>query len=148
MDDYHASVMIALLPTESDWCHISLPHLTLVSVGEIRDLQQTAHNELAKSALSLAMTCPVLTLEVIGPDTFGDEEKVSVLKLKPTPALVAMRQAVESWNASEHPFNPHVTIGPEGSIGDTMPTRITFDRIMVAWGYDSLTYRLQEDGRI
>ncbi len=48
-------------------------------------------------------------LKVLGTDIFGDEEKVNVLRLQPTPELLAMRRSVENWNASEHPFNPHVT---------------------------------------
>lgn len=142
MDDFHTSVMIALLPTTSEWCKIDLPHLTLVYVGEIQDLKPSVHNELAKVALSLALTCPPLTLDVLGIDVFGDEEKVDVLRLDPSAGLIAMRQRVESWNASEHPFNPHVTVGPLGSYTGPTPTTITFDRLMVAWGNSELTYKM------
>ncbi len=66
MDDFSDSVMIALLPTTSDWCHIELPHLTLVYVGEMDDLKPTVFNELAKDAAMLAMMARPITLNVIG----------------------------------------------------------------------------------
>ena len=148
MPDFQRHVMLALLPTSSEWCHITLPHMTLVYAGKMEELSAMAHNELAKAALSLALVCPAMTLDTLGADVFGgDEEEVEVIRLKSSPELLAMRSKVEHWNASEHPFNPHVTVGPVGSIGDTIPTRISFDRIMVAWGYDNLTYKLQEDWR-
>jgi 2'-5' RNA ligase len=143
MDDFQNSVMIALVPTTSDWCHIALPHLTLVYAGEIPTLKPTAYNELAKIAIALAMTCEPLSLDVIGLEILGNVDKVEVLLLQPSPALLAMRSVVESWTASEFPFKPHVTIGPVGSNGGAvLPTNLIFDRIMVGWGDSRLTYRL------
>lgn len=143
MLEVEKSVMIALLPTIADWCRLELPHMTLVYAGEIPDLKPTDHNEMAKMALSIAMICGPITLHVFTTDVFGDgQDKVDVLRLKTTPELLAMRQMVERWNASEHPFNPHVTVGPVGSITDLIPAAIRFDRIMVAWGDDQLVYKL------
>lgn len=141
MEDFHNSVMIALLPTTSEWCHIDLPHMTLVYVGEIPNLPQTTHNELAKVALTIAMACHKLILEVLHTDVLGDEDLVDVLLLRLSPELMAMRYMVQSWNASKYPFNPHVTVGPVGSI-DIVPVSITFDQIMVCWGENKITHNL------
>jgi len=142
MNEFSNSVMIALLPTTSYWCHIELPHLTLVYVGQIEDLTPVTHNELAKAAMSLAMMNHPFSLDVLDADILGDEDKVEVLLLRPSTSLLGMRQTVERWNASQYPFNPHVTVGPIGSLGDVLPQSITFDRIMVAWGDETLTYKL------
>ena len=142
MNEFSNSVMIALLPTTSYWCHIELPHLTLVYVGQIEDLTPVTHNELAKAAMSLAMMNHPFSLDVLDADILGDEDKVEVLLLRPSTSLLGMRQIVERWNASQYPFNPHVTVGPIGSLGDVLPQSITFDRIMVAWGDETLTYKL------
>lgn len=142
MNDFSQSVMIALLPTTTDWCKIDLPHMTLVYVGEIQDLRPIEQNEMSKMALSLALACKPLTLVVMGLDVFGDEDKVEVLRLRPDPELLAMRSMVEHWNGSEHPFNPHVTVGPIGSTGTQIPDSITFNRIAVGWGNSLLEYKL------
>lgn len=145
MSKFSSSVMLALLPTTTEWCKIELPHLTLVYAGETEDLSQMEHNELAKVALELALTCPQLTLDVVTTDLFGggDEPDVDVLLLRPSPQLFAMRSVVESWNVSKHPFRPHVTVGPQGSLPSDIPTQLTFDRIMVGWGDTHLTYSLK-----
>ena len=144
MNDFSQSVMIALLPTTTDWCKIDLPHMTLVYCGEMEMLMQGDHNELAKLAITLAMTCSKLTLTVLGVKQFGDDQPVEVLLLRPDPQLIAMRHMVESWNASEHPFNPHTTVGPLGSVvEEEIPDTLTFDRIAVGWGDSLLTYQLQ-----
>ena len=147
MDTFQSSVMVALLPTTSDWCHIALPHLTLVYAGEIQDLKATDENELAKTALALAMTCPPLMLDVLTKDVLGaGEEQVDTLLLRPTPQLLAMRSVVESWNASQYKtFKPHVTVGPVGSASDVIPDYLIFDRIMLGWGDKQLTYRFMVD---
>ncbi len=143
MNDFTESVMIALLPVTNDWCHIDLPHMTLVYAGTTEDLKPTVFNELAKDAASIAMLANRPVLKVLGTDVFGDEEKVDVLRLQPTPELLAMRRTVENWNASEHPFNPHVTIGPTGSFVEVIPTYLAFNRIMVQWGEENLTFWLK-----
>lgn len=140
------SVMIALLPTTTDWCHIELPHMTLVYAGEKKDLNPGLFNELAKEASVISMLSTPITLKVVGVETFGDEEKVDVLKLRSNSELAAMRTAVEQWNASEFPFNAHVTIGPKGSANEDLPKSLTFDRIMVGWGEEHLTFLFKNSG--
>lgn len=148
MDDVSDSVMIALLPITTDWCHIELPHLTLVYAGKISDLKPTDHNELAKDAASIAMLSRPLTLKVLKREMFGNwsedpADAVDVYRLRPSSELLAMRHTVEHWNASEFKdYNPHVTIGPPGSYVEIPPSYLAFDRIMVGWGKDDLTFRL------
>jgi len=142
MEDFSNSVMIALLPITSDWCKIELPHVTLVYAGEITDLKPTVFNEMAKATASLAFKYEPVLVKVIGMDIFGEEEQVEVLLLDPSIALRAMRYEVESWNASTHPFKPHATVGPVGSIDFVIPNSIGFDRIAFAWGDVRLTFEL------
>ena len=144
MKDFSGSAMIALLPTETDWCKIELPHLTLVYAGEIKDLRPSDFNEMAKDASALSMISWPVSLKVSGTDVFGDEDKVNVLRFHPSSELLAMRRAVESWNASEYPFNPHVTIGPIHVLPpEPLPMYLTFDRILVSWGEDNITFWLK-----
>lgn len=144
--DFNESVMIALLPTTSDWCAQPLPHMTLVFAGNISDLQAGAQNELAKIALTLAITCHKMQLVVMGKDILGSgDSMVEVLLLRPMPELLAMRSIVEPWNASEFTdFKPHATIGPIGSGKDTIPNYLIFDRIALAWGNELLEFKLLE----
>lgn len=142
MYDVKDSAMIALLPINSDWCKQELPHLTLVYAGKIQDFRPNAFNDLAKDTAALAMMCKTITLRAMGLDVFGDEKKVDVIRLRNTPELMAMRRPVEIWNASEYPFNPHVTIGPVGELLEGYPGYIAFDRIMVTFGSESMTFRL------
>jgi 2'-5' RNA ligase len=144
MDNFSQSVMLALLPISSEWCKIELPHLTLVYIGEINSLSPTAHNELAKISLNFAFACAPMTLSVIDTAVFGETDKVDVLSMYASPELLAIRGMVEEWNGSQHPFNPHVTIGPEGTIlsdNIQVPKQITFDRIAVGWGDSLLQYK-------
>jgi 2'-5' RNA ligase len=135
------SAMIALLPTTTDWCHIELPHMTLVYAGDITKLKSTDFNEMAKDTAMLAMLSPPIGLRVLSKDRFGPpEELVDVFALQMSSELGAMRRAVESWNTSEFPFSPHVTIGPSGQFVDVTPDFLFFDRLMIAWGEDSLTF--------
>ena len=137
--------MIALLPITTDWCRIDIPHMTLVYAGTIDKLTPNNLNELAKDASMLAALSSPVTLRVTGVEVFGQdgEEKVDVLRLQPTPELLAMRRAVEHWNESEFPFRPHATIGPTGTFLETPPRYLAFDRLMVGWGEESLTFRLK-----
>lgn len=145
MDGYQSSVMIALVPTTSDWCKLQLPHMTLAYVGEIPDLAPTAHNDLLKAAITLASETDPLTLDVIGNDVFGEGEKmVDVLLLRPDAELMSIQRAVAPFDVSEHPFKPHVTVGPFGSIRDTTPDRITFYRILVSWGEDTASFPMRK----
>lgn len=141
------SVMIALLPITTAWCKQDLPHMTLVYAGEKDKLQDGDFNELAKDASTLSMLCGTITCRVLGVEVFGSDQKVDVLRLEPTSQLLALRRVVERWNASEHPFNPHATIGPVGSsvqlqqTGD-IPRWLAFDRVFVGWGEENLTFWL------
>lgn len=140
------SVMIALLPTNSDWCKIKLPHMTLVYAGEIdEDLQLTDFNVLAKDACSIAQMSNPFSVKVTGTETFGkDDEQVDVLTLERTPLLRAMRHFVEDWNASEYEFNPHCTIGPVGTFLEFPPLYLSFDRVAVGWGDDLITFNMKQ----
>lgn len=144
MAEFDDSAMIALLPINASWSNVELPHLTLVYAGLVQDLRPNAFNEMAKDATSLSMMSNVITLRVMGLDIFGDEEKVDVLRLRNTPELMAMRHVVERWNASEHPFNPHVTIGPAGELPPgEMPAYVAFNRVIVSYGPENLTFNLK-----
>lgn len=146
---FDQSAMIALLPITTDWCKISLPHLTLVYAGDTTKLGPAAFNELAKDACSLAQLTRPITLEVTGKEQFGNwsdnpQDMVDVYRFRATPELLAMRRFVERWNASEFPFNPHVTIGPAGtSMNDQQPRLLAFNRILVGWGADYLTFNMK-----
>lgn len=144
MQNFKSSVMVALLPVRTDWSKLELPHLTLVYAGEVKDLKPTAFNELAKDASLIASLSHSIMLKVLGVEVFGDEDKVDVLRFQPTPELWAMRRVVEDWNASEFPFRPHATIGPVGSnVGMETPSYMAFNRIMVGWGDENITFNLK-----
>lgn len=138
--DNSMGVMLALLPTTSDWCTINLPHMTLVYAGLVQDMKESDHNDMAKTALSLAMVSPPVVTDVLATDLFGEENDIDVLLLRPTPQLLAMRAQVESWNMSQFPFRPHVTVGPRGSFS-IIPKEIIFDSILVQWGMESLVFK-------
>lgn len=138
-------VMIAFLPTTDDWCKIALPHMTLVYAGTVDKLKPTDFNTLAKDAASLASLASPFFLRVVARETFGTPgDEVDAFRLQPTTELWAMRRFVEGWNQSQHPFNPHVTIGPVGSGNslDVVPRVIGFNRVYVGWGDESLTFNM------
>lgn len=145
VNSHDDGVMVALIPTTSEWCKIQLPHMTLVYVGKVSDLTTSIHNELLKAAMSLSMSYGQIALACSGVERFGDPDvdPVDVITLDASVELEAMRRVVQQWNGSEHPFAPHVTIGPPGSIvGVTIPTSITFDSIQVCWGEERTGYKL------
>jgi hypothetical protein len=150
-DDYDADdldgVMIALLPIVADWCTMDLPYLTLVYAGKISDLKPTDFNDMAKAASMLACLSDPITMMVMGRETFGDpdEDPVDVYRLRPSQQLMAMREFVKDWNASDYPFNPHVTIGPVGTPVDYTPRYVAFDRIAVVWGTDIIVFNLNDN---
>ena len=136
----NTSVMIALLPTTTYWAHQELPHMNLVYVGEVPNLRKSLQNELAKATLELSLIYSKITLNVIGLDQLGT---VEVLLLKPTPELLTMRKSVVRWNSSvKTDYNPHATVGPIGSSGKSIPSTLTFDRIVMVWGAKHLIYTL------
>lgn len=147
-DQTNTDAMIALLPITSEWCKIDLPHMTLVYAGPIADQKLSMFNEMAKDAMSIAMLCGSIQLRVKGVQVFGpDDDRVNVLALQPTSELLAMRRTVESWHASEFPFNPHCTIGPVGTEIGYTPSALAFDRIMAVFGNETLTFWLKGCGR-
>lgn len=149
MDDFKKSVMVALLPIGCGWSKIELPHLTLVYAGEIADLDPADFNKLAKDAASIALMNRPISLQVSDVEVFGEEDKVDVLKFKSTSELEAMRHVVESWNQSEFPFRPHATMGPVGTrmlVQQQIPEYVTFDRVYVGWGEQSLTFLMKVAG--
>lgn len=140
-------IMIAYLPTEGGWCKQPLPHMTLIYAGTLEDHDYSAFNRLAKDTISLTRVTPPFSLDVTGIEVFGqDEEKVDVLTLSTTPELIRARQLVEGWNKSQYTeFKPHATVGPVGSARGVLPTKLYFDRIMVAFGNEDMTFRLTYD---
>jgi len=142
-EDFSEDAMIALLPINSDWSKLDLPHMTLAYAGKIADLGPTMFNEMAKAVSSIAMMSPPITVRVMGPDIFGDEEKVDVLRLQPTQEVMAMREMVKQYDVSDHSFRPHVTIGPMGSFVQNVPSYIAFDRIYVGWGDRGVSFWLR-----
>jgi 2'-5' RNA ligase len=143
-------VMLAFIPAGGEeWCKQPDPHMTLVYCGTIDDVPYTAFGDLAKDALTVAriMGRPFV-LDVTGIQQFGgngDGPSVDVLTLSSTKELDLARRYVEQWNKSEHPFNPHATIGPEGSAEGMLPSRLYFDRVLAAWGPKKLFFRLGSD---
>lgn len=137
------SVMIALLPISTDWCKIELPHLTLVYCGLVKDLKITDFNEIAKDASMLAALSSPVTLSVQGLTKVGDTLDTLALDIQPSTQLWAMRRAVEDWNASKYPFDPHCTVGPVGTSMSYTPSTLVFDRVFVGWGEDNLTFNLK-----
>lgn len=137
-------VMIAFLPTDGGFVRQDLPHMTLVYCGTTTDLSPTDLSELAKTTLSIARVTKPFDLKVSGLEVFGDEEKVDVLTLFPIPELLTARSLCAAWDASERPFNPHVTIGPEGSASRMLPTHLYFNRICLSWGERLLEFSLYD----
>lgn len=135
-------VMLAFVPTDGEWCKQPDPHMTLVYCGSIEEVPFEKFNDLAKDAITLARTMRPFTLDVLGVDVFGDEEKVDVLRLESTSMVQMARSFVEKWNASQHPFNPHATVGPQGSAEGLLPTKLYFEEIQAVWGNRELRFRL------
>jgi 2'-5' RNA ligase len=149
MDDFKNSVMVALLPIGSSWSRIELPHMTLVYAGEISDLDPADFNKIAKDAASIALMNRPITLMVADVEVFGEEDKVDVLRFRLTSELEAMRHVVDGWNRSEFPFRPHATMGPIGTrmlVQQHIPQQVTFDRVYVGWGEQSLTFLMKVAG--
>ena len=144
-DPNATGIMLAFLPTDSSWCKQDLPHMTLVYAGTTADRTPSEFSEFAKDAASAAMLIQSFGLRVTGTSQFGvDPEKVDVLTFQPSSQLLAVRQFVEDWNKSEHPFNPHATIGPSTFQGPGyVPDFVYFDRLLLAWGDQNLTFWLK-----
>lgn len=139
------SVMIAFLPTNTEWCKMDLPHMTLVYAGPKSELAPADFSALVKDAASIAALTPPFGLSVQQLDVFGpDDDRVNVLKLRITPELAALYRFVEHWNKSEFSFNPHATIGPATDLAPVYPPdSLWFDKVLVAWGEDQISFYLK-----
>lgn len=137
-------VMIAFLPRDDEWTKVDYPHMTLVYAGTKSDLTPSDFSSLAKDAATVALLLHPFSLRVLGTEVFGDPgQQVNVLRLRPTPELVAARQIVEKWNASKHDFTPHVTLGAATQFADLQPSMLYFDRLVLAWGDDKIVFSLR-----
>lgn len=145
--DNKDNIMIALLPITTDWSTLELPHLTLVYCGKVSDHKPTDFNVMAKDVASLAMISRPLSLMSMGVEKLGPpEDLVTAIILRPTTELMAMRNFVDQWDKSEWPsYRPHVTVGsyPLGQVVSPDPSQVAFDRIMIAWGEQQLTFWLK-----
>jgi len=140
-------VMLAFLPTNSDWSRVDIPHMTLVYAGTVDTFSPTDLNNLAKDAASLALLASPFYLTVRGVVKLGpDDDPVQALSFQATPDLWAMRKFVEKWNKSEFPFNPHATIGPYNAMStyvESVPRSVYFDRLYLGYGDEGLTFNLR-----
>lgn len=137
------SVMLAFLPATTEWSRIEMPHMTLVYAGKTKDLSATQRNDLAKDASSIALLTGPFPMRVISTEVFGpDNDKVNVLRFQPTQELWSMRRFVERWNKSEFPFTPHATIGPAQLMPEIVPRYVRFNRLVLGWGDEYLTFKL------
>lgn len=146
MDNVDDPVMVALVPIVSDGIQVDYPHLTLVYAGVASDLTTLSLDGLSKAALDIALLCNPLTLRVLTKDVFGegteDNPKVDVFRFHPNLELMKMRAIVEDWNASKFPFNPHITVGPEGSWQGAPPAMVAFDRVVFANGNERQEFNM------
>lgn len=142
--DHSDDIMIAFLPTSASWVKQDLPHLTLVYAGETRLYTPSDKRAMLGLTFVIARSTPPFSLDAMGLDVFGDDEKVDVLRLKKNDVLNRSRRMADKWNQSKHPnFNPHVTIGPEGSADPKrVPSKVSFDRVGLFWGDAQLVYNL------
>jgi len=145
MDALNDSAMVALLPMNDEWSKVETTHLTLIYVGKVADLKPALFNTLAKDVSSLAILSNPIYLKVFGIEVFGDTEEVDVLRVSPSSELLALRSFLEDWDSGEFPiYKPHITIGPAHGLYEIpTPMMVSFDRIMVAWGEDRLTFWLR-----
>lgn len=140
----NGSIMVAVLPTTSEWCKLELPHATVIYGGETESSKPTMFNELAKEASRLAADTPEFLSKVTGVATFGDKEKVSVLTLEKTKELLRLRRAFEKWDDSDFSrYRPHATIGPEGTQINPIPLYLVFDRLAVVWADQNIIFKLK-----
>lgn len=156
--------LIAFLPADGSWCKQDFPHMTLIHGGPIVDRNEEEFNQMAKDAISASRLMGCFNLSVVGVDVLGEEDKVDVLTLYPTPQLLLARKLVERWDTGQFPdFKPHATIGPAGSAAavvdptpvysldyrrQTLPTKLYFNRIAACWGDRRLIFDLDAIGPV
>lgn len=144
MDNSNDSGMIALLPQTDEWCTIEPAHTTIVYLGKIADLDPNVKEQVIKLVSSLAILTNPFPVKITGQEVFGTDDKVEVFVLAKIPELSSLRTILDSWDDSEFPnFLPHATIGPEGTIVKDPPMFLMFDRIMVSWGEERITFWLR-----
>ena len=144
MDTIQDDGMVALLPQTSEWSKIDPPHTTLIYLGKIKELDPAVKEELVKLVSSLAILTNPFPAKIIMQELFGQEEKVEVFRLVNVPELSSLRNVLETWDDSEFPvFQPHATIGPEGTKVENPPLFLLFDRIMLGWGEERLVFWLR-----
>jgi len=151
--------MIAFLPIDGVWVKQDFPHMTLVHAGPIAERNEEEFNKMAKDALSVARLTGCFNLCVTGVEELGQDEKVDVLTLYPTPQLLQARKMVAHWDTGEFPdYKPHVTIGPAGSAAaieapspvysmdyrrQSLPTKVYFNKIAACWGDKRLIFDME-----
>lgn len=145
MDEVEEHVMIALLPITTDWSTLILPHLTLIYSGKIQDHNPSDFNAMAKDCYSLSMLAQPIVIDTVGIEDIGPEDDLStVITLRPTTELIAMRNFVKQWDRSEWPsYKPHVTIGASPQPQSPFPPMLAFDRLMIGWGEERLVWWLK-----
>lgn len=154
MNSNETNIIVALIPQDSSWTKVETPHMTLVSIGNVEDLKVNRFNELAKDVASIAMLSNPIMAKVMGKDVMGTDQRVDVLLIDPSPEILSIHRMLRDWDNGDFPsFEPHVTVGPEGSWnqnwdmstnGMPMPMYITFDRIMILWGSEKLPFWLKK----
>lgn len=139
-------VMVALLPVFPEGMQVDFPHMTLVYAGRTSALSPSDLDGLAKAASSIAMFSRPVTMRTLTKSVFGqgtdDNPMVDVLQFHPNLDVVKMRSTLDSWDASQFPFRPHMTIGPEGSWVGEVPRMIAFDKVCFAVGGQRQEFQL------
>lgn len=147
MSENSDSAMIAFIPPRAEWVQQDLPHMTLVYAGAISEGPPDLFEALAFDTAMIALVTPPFSLLSLGVDQFGEgDERVNVLRLVPTPQLLATRRMVENRSKSQYTdYKPHVTIGPVNStaVPIELPKSVFFDRIILQWGDKMLAFNLR-----
>jgi 2'-5' RNA ligase len=134
--------MVALFPTETAWCHIKIPHVTIIYLEDVDSLESDVFYEISKKVSDLALVTKVFSEKVTGIEVFGEDERVEVLRLNKGPRLLEFKNLLTIWDFGSFPdFKPHATIGPIGSSDQNPPLILTFDRIAIGWGDDYFVFR-------
>jgi 2'-5' RNA ligase len=146
MYDAEDKVMVALLPIFSDGMQADFPHLTLVYAGRAGSLSAQDLDALGKTAASIAMMSRPVTLRTLTKDVYGegteDSPKVDVFRFHPNLEVYKMRNILQDWDVSKFPFNPHITVGDEGSWTGEVPRMVAFDKVCFAVGGQRQEFQL------
>lgn len=104
-------------------------HLTLVWAGD--DVEYTTVSQLCYQAHQLAWRFGPFAAATWGTDLYGDNHNEPVIRVARVAEIVLMRSTVESFNRSQHPFSPHVSIP---KLTNKLPRLLYFNKIAVWWG--------------